>query len=416
MTEATTLPELSTLDPASAADRQAASAIADRPRDQAPAQPLTFALIADIASFKALRLEWDALFARSGKPAQVFQSFDWLWVWTRHYLDPNMTLSIVTGRRAGRLALVLPMVSTRRAGFRTLSFMGDPLSQYGDALIDAEGDAEALADQAIAFVKALPADVVWLRRVREDAAIAGALVRGAKRTSDHTQAPYVDFSGARDISALEQRLSSKFRSGRRRHLRRLNEFGPIAFECHGPGPRARELAQIALAFKNEWVRKGGRFAPTVVDPRFGRFFVEAAAGGDGLPPLRVSAMLCGGEPIGVEISVVCKGWLFGHVLAPRPGLEKQGAGGVLAGHSIASGLEQGYRAYDLLAPADAYKMEWASGSVEVRDFATSRTLLGLLYQRAWLDFGRAFARTQIKQWLPRIRRLLDGAAPAALER
>ena len=89
------------------------------------------------------------------------------------------------------------------------------------------------------------------------------------------------------------------------------------------------------------------------------------------------------------------------MLAPKPGFEKQGVGAILAGQAIIGALEQGYGAYDLLAPADAYKMEWASGCVGVRDFALVRTARGRLYKWLWLDFGRQM----LKSVADRLRRL-----------
>jgi CelD/BcsL family acetyltransferase involved in cellulose biosynthesis len=105
------------------------------PANAAP--PLcAFAIVRDRAAFAALAPEWNALFESSGRPHQIFHTFGWLWRWTQHYRDSNVELTIVTGRREGRLALLWPLASTRLFGLRILSFMGAPLSQYGDALVE----------------------------------------------------------------------------------------------------------------------------------------------------------------------------------------------------------------------------------------------------------------------------------------
>lgn len=368
------------------------------------------ALVTDRAAFDALGREWADLFARGGRPHQVFQTFDWLWHWANHYLDDGASLSIVTGRCEGRLALVWPLVSSRVLGLRILSFMGEPVGQYGDALVEDRPDAAILLAHALDFVTKLPIDVLWLRRVRGDAALAAVLGRGAGRTGAAVQAPYVDFAGATDIVSFENRLSAKFRSGQRRHLRRLEAIGPVAFERHGPGAQAPALVRLAIGFKRDWAVQNGRIAPTIFDPRLESFFADAASGDGRGPDLRVSVMACAGEPIGVEISLACKGWLFGHVLAPKPGFEKQGAGALLAGHSIASATEEGFGGYDLLAPADRYKMEWASGCIEVRDFALARSFAGRIFKWIWIDFGRDACRSIAKSLPPSLVRLLIGRA------
>ena len=405
MREAATGVGAKTLFPAEPEPVQPSQAFREQTQPPPSAAPvLAFAVIADKAAFAALAAEWSQLFERSGRPHQVFQTFAWLWGWANHYLEKNVSLAIVTGRRGGRLALVWPLVSRRRMGLRILSFMGEPLSQYGDALVEDCEDEAALTAQALAFVMTLRVDVVSLRRVRDDAALAATLGASTERTGAPARAPFVDFAGARDAAAFEKRFSAKLRSDRRRRLRRLEDIGPIAFEHHGPGPRARALTETALAFKQDWARRSGRIATALADPRFGRFFIDAADGGAHAPDLRVFAMFCGGAPIGVELSVACKGRVFGHVLASKPGFERQGAGAILAGRSIVDALERGFCGYDLLAPADPYKMEWASGCVGVSDFALARTSAGRLYKWAWLDFGREALRSLAKRLAPHLRR------------
>ena len=104
--------------------------------------------------------------------------------------------------------------------------------------------------------------------------------------------------------------------------------------------------------------------------------------------MRVSALRRGPETLGVEISVLCRGGLFGHVLAPNPDHFSLGVGGVLAEMTILNALECRYAAVDLLAPADAYKLEWANGSVGLGDYVVPLSVRGRLYARLWVRFGR----------------------------
>lgn len=371
-----------------------------------PCAQLDLALIRDRAEFDALGPEWDALFAESGTPSQVFQTFGWLWHWANHYLDNETTLAIVTARREGRLVLVWPLVATRVMGLRVLSFMGDPASQYSDALVEEGPDREPLVSAALDFIMALPFDVISLRRVRDDAAIAAVVDRVAGAAGATTQAPFVDFTGAATVAAFEKRFSAKIRSNRRRDLRRLEDLGPVTFETHAPGQQARALIESALAFKRSWAQRSGQLAPSLFDPRFERFFVSAAEGGAHAPGLRVTAVLCAGEPVGIEISALCKNWAFGHVLAAKPGFEKCGVGAIAVGHAITQAVSQGFAGFDLLAPADPYKMKWASGTVGVRDFAIGRTVAGDLYKKMWLGFGRDAVKS-LARGVPQLVRARD---------
>src|SRR5262249_19714182 len=58
-----------------------------------------FSLISDRADFDALEEEWNALFARAGRPHQLFQTHGWLHHWANHYLDHRTRLSILGARQ-----------------------------------------------------------------------------------------------------------------------------------------------------------------------------------------------------------------------------------------------------------------------------------------------------------------------------
>lgn len=375
---------------------------------------ISFATVADPDDFEALRSEWSALFDTCGRPHQVFQTFEWLAIWAGLYIDKSTRLRVVTGRIEGRLVLVWPLVMRKAFGVRILSGMGEPLSQYSDALIAADlGDAGE--DAAFAYVKALPVDVVSFRRVRDDAAVAPLLRRNLGAPANRQASPFVDLAGARSAEAFEKRFAGKLRSSRRRRRRRLEERGMVTFTHHGPSPEAAALVATALDFKRQWARRTGVLAPALRDARFERFFVAAALAGTLAPGMRVSALRCAAQIVGIEISVACKGRLFGHVLAPCPDFDAAGVGGILAEATIVSALEQGYTAVDLLAPADPYKLEWTTTSVGVGDYSMSLGLLGHLYTRLWLRFGRSAIKTIVSRLQPAIarlsRRLELGAQP-----
>ena len=362
---------------------------------------INFTTISDLGTFEELRLEWISLFAECGDPHQVFQTFEWLAAWAPLYIDARTRLSIVTGRVDGRLVLVWPLVVQKSFGLHVLSCMGDPVSQYSDALM-APGLGDAAADAAFAYIMALPVDVVALRRVRDDAAIAPVLRRWLGASVNRQASPFVDFTGASDADAFEKRFSGKLRTGRRRRKRRLEERGTVTCTHHGPSAEAATLVATSIDFKRQWASQTGILAPALRDPRFERFFVAAALACDNAPQLQVSALRCNAEILGVAISVACKGRLFGHVLAPRPGLGALGLGGILAELIIRNALDQGYEAVDLLAPADSYKLEWTTTSVGVGDYCVSLSAFGALYTLVWLRFGRAALKAIVGRLKPAV--------------
>jgi CelD/BcsL family acetyltransferase involved in cellulose biosynthesis len=349
-------------------------------------------LITSRAEFYALEHEWNALFERSGRPWQIFQSFNWLWHWANHYLDDRTGLSIVAGRQEDRLVMLWPLLVRRVAGLTQVSWMGEPVSEYGDVLLEQTAHARDLLCQAWAFVKSLDADVVYLRKVRHDAVVFPFLVETGVISISSSSAPYLDLASAKDFETYERRYPAKTRSGRRRRLRRLSEMGSVAFEQHTGGPTARDLVDRALAMKRGWLAQRGRLSPVLQDSRFGRFLGDVAQGHRRSTGTRISAVRCNGRPIGVEISFACKGHVFGHVIAHDLAFEKQGVGVVLAQYSIRTAHEQGYDVFDLLAPDDAYKMNWADASMALDDCAVPLSRTGRVYVHLWLRFARRWLK------------------------
>ena len=49
--------------------------------------------------------------------------------------------------------------------------------------------------------------------------------------------------------------------------------------------------------------------------------------------------------------------------------------------------EQGYARFDMMAPADAYKLGWADEAVHFTDWAVPLSAAGAWYIRLWLRYG-----------------------------
>ena len=149
--------------------------------------------------------------------------------------------------------------------------MGEPVSQYGDVLAEDLPDGLRLMRQAWRFIAArLGADVVCLRKVRADAAVAPLLRELGMRQTDAAEAPYLDLASAPDFAGYELRYTGKARKNRRRLARRLAEQGPLAIERHTGGAEARAAAPQAVALKREWIKHTGRVSRALGGPALRR--------------------------------------------------------------------------------------------------------------------------------------------------
>jgi DNA-binding transcriptional LysR family regulator len=120
----------------------------------------SLSLIATRADFEALEPQWNALFERAGRPHQFFQTFNWLWHWADHYLDCDTEPVIVAGWRHGLLVMAWPTIATRALGVRTIAWMGEPVSPYGDVLVEDGPGTLDLLRQGWARLTSLDADVI----------------------------------------------------------------------------------------------------------------------------------------------------------------------------------------------------------------------------------------------------------------
>lgn len=353
---------------------------------------LAFTLIDTRASFEALGPEWNALFDRAGRPEQVFQTFGWNWHWCRHYLGRRLwgrRLAVVTGRLAGELVLVMPLVLERRAGLKQLVWMGEPVSQYGDVVAAPEAANLQTLEQAWQFaVRVTRADVANLRKVRADAVAAPLMAQIGAVVTATEEAPYLDFRRAQDLASYEAGLSAKGRKNRRRHMRRLSERGPVAFADHEATDDAARLAGFAVLMKRAWLKSRDRISLAMTDDRFLGFFADVAQGREHRVPCKVLELRSCNEVAALEVVLECKGVRFLHIAVYGLKFDKCGAGGLLLEHSLTDCFTSGMTRLDLLAPRHEYKMEFADGTVQVRDHAVALTLAGRAYTSGYLGMRR----------------------------
>ncbi|MDX2306865.1 MAG: GNAT family N-acetyltransferase [Hyphomicrobium sp.] len=373
---------------------------------------LDLALIENRADFDALEAEWNDLYERVGQSATLFQSFNWLWHWANHFLPlrdaaHGQHLAIVTARANGRLVLIAPLAISLKRGIRRLSWMGDPVSQYGDVLADpAIVSNEDIAATLMFALHATRADVLCLRRVRADAAVTAALRRLSCETTDRQMAPFLDLSNARTFDAYEQRYTKSARKNRKRLRRRLEERGPMAIERRACSPEAGDVAPVAIALKRAWLKEKGLVSTALADPRTEAFFKDALSSVDHSAGVEAAVLRSNGETAAVEIAITSHGRTAIHVIAYGLKFEKCGAGALLMEDSIRHAVERGVTTVDLMAPGDSYKFDWADCAVAVEDWSKARTTLGRAYTAVALKLVRKNLKTALMAMPLPMRRIM----------
>ncbi|KAB2847286.1 MAG: GNAT family N-acetyltransferase [Hyphomicrobiaceae bacterium] len=402
-----------------AADGSAARAPETPSADYAPFA-VKLGVVFTRGGFDALEAEWKELEGRVDAAHQVFQSFNWSWHWCNHYLPkagggkPCLELAVVTGRMSGRLVMVWPLVLEHVIGLRILRWLGEPVSQYGDALVEHGPHRHELLAAGYDFaLRRLAPDVVHLANVRADAVAAPLLQAEDVSVIAAGRAPFNDLQAYASYCDFEKALAGKDKKSRRRHRRRLGEKGAVRAEIMAEGAEARAFAARAVRMKREWLEARGLSSRAFADNRIEAFMAEVA--GDERRPVgcRIGVLTCAGQTTAIEIVFRNAAHAVSHIKVYAPEFEMHGPGHLLTEDLIQSIFYEGAATYDLMAPDAAYKWIWADQSVPVREHALARTRRGRLYVSLYLKRMRPKLKAALGKLPMSVRRRLLRARQTA---
>lgn len=355
--------------------------------------PVSVEVLHGVTAFRSLKSEWDALFARAGRPHQLFQSHVLLDHWATAYADEASGTIIIAARAGERLAAIVPLALNRTLGVKRLRIMGAPIAQFDDALIDPDY-ISAIKTPLWHAISTLGADLFETYRVRADSALGSLLPTGGVLT-EKSDAPFACLSSRVCGHEPGPAYSAKERSNVRRRQRRLAELGSLAMTSYPPGDEAGMLAVCAIDIKRRALKAAGIISPAVRGQGFEHFFRSAAL--DPASGLLVTAIELDGKPAAIDLSFLCKATAFGHVLATEPAMVQSGAGSVLVHHVLATAKAAGARTFDLLAPADSYKLQHADATTPVASTIYPLTLSGQLFVKAYHGMAIPMARRLVRK-------------------
>ncbi len=378
--------------------------------------PVQYAIVQDLEGFEALETEWNGLHHRCAARGNPFQSFGWCWHWARHFINgKSHRLHILSVRMNGRLIIVWPMVRERSKGLVSLRFIGTPLTQYGDILLDPGTPPDILEASWRQLRDTAGVDLVEFYKVREDAAIVPLLESIGAFVTQRDRAPFVDMSGAADYESFARaRYNKKRRGNIKRLYRRFEEMASVEFEVAGEGPQAARLVDELFEMKRQWLREKAMLSRTLDDPRTLAFFRDAVSDPRKSTNARVTTLRCGEELIGAEISFAAGSRLCVHIIGHNTRHDRWSPGQLTTAMSLERSLADGYTCYDFLGPDAPFKSQWANGALAVNDLAAPTSWKGQLWARLYLGFGRGWLKSLYRNLPTPLRRMTASALPTFL--
>jgi CelD/BcsL family acetyltransferase involved in cellulose biosynthesis len=337
--------------------------------------------IRDPEALRRLAPEWQALMARAGPPATIFQSYDWAAACMTE-LEPGRQLCVLTARDHGRLVAIAPLMRDRQIGFATLRWLGGSLAIYGDVLADDRVDVPAWLRRALDQLTAQgEAHSLLLDNVRADARVAPFL-GDIGRKSGSKSAPWIDLETLGTFEVWRARQSRATRRSRARRLKRLEAAGAVSFRFERAGsidsqhavPRLAEL----FAMKRDWAEGRHVISRTIHAPAF-EAIVGALVTGKSCLDARLSVLLLDGKAISIELGFVVGRVYISYLGAYDPRFEAFSPGLLQLERTLEACFAEGLEAFDLQPPADAYKLSLACDAVPVSGYAAALTSLGRIH-------------------------------------
>lgn len=369
-------------------------------------------LLVGAAALDALEADWRAL-ADAAPDRSVFLAYGFARPLADYHERRGERVLVARVDLGGSVACLLPVAIAKRSGLRVAAFLGDPISQYGDALL-AAGAPRDLPEIALqALIESGEADVFALRRVRADAAIRGALARFARPIGSPTPSRFADMSGGIDADELMLALGgAKQRRERQRSRRRLSEYGDVVVEIR-TGEDACAWIGEAIELKRLRLAQAGVASPVIDDPETAAVFRQAARDAGEGRAVVVSRLTIGGTPAAYELGLVRGRRYHAYLGVTVEGYPNASPGKIVMEETFRWCAREGIETFDLLPSDDGYKRHWSNGAVEVRDFIAATSLAGSLYADAWLGVVRPRLRAGLDLLPATLRRRVGAAAMRA---
>ncbi|MGH2982052.1 MAG: GNAT family N-acetyltransferase [Solirubrobacterales bacterium] len=319
--------------------------------------------------FERLEGEWEDLAGRSG--AAPFCQPGWISAWWTAFGTGELALLAL--RRRGALAGLIPL---RRGNGRLSSPTNWHTPLYGPVVED-DRAAEELWERLFRLdVRSVDLAFVDAENGTTDLA-ADTARRAGRVVAARTlmSSPYVPLDGSWED--YERSLSRNRRKGIRRRMRSLQAQGEVSAEVRecGEGVDAA-LEELFEVEASGW--KGKRGTAISSTPATRHFYTEVARWAAGRGTLRLAFLRLDGRPLACELALV-DGGVWYSVKAGYEAAAGQFAPGVLLlRETLQRAFSSGLAQYDLLGPADDYKLGWARHSAR-RDWirACARSPAGL---------------------------------------
>lgn len=330
--------------------------------------------------------EWEELAVRTG--ASPFIRPGWFLRWWEAFGSGE--LSIVTLRREGRLAGVLPVCRSR-------GVISSPTNWHSDLYAATAEDAAARAALFAALFELSPRRIE-LSFLDGESGDVDSLTEAAGgyriETEVMMRALFASIEG--DWETFLAGLSGKLRGNIRRYRKRAEALGEVSLDVSDGGDRLDELLDEGLRLEaSGWKAEKG--TAILSDPATEHFYRETArwAAEQGL--LALAFLRIDGKAVAFSFGLETADGQYLLKLGQDAELEKLGLGTLMMAEMVSRAFALGLSVTEFMGGSDPYKKRWATGSRELlRTRAFAPTPAGVA-SRVVHTHGRRLAKKALRR-------------------
>ena len=355
-------------------------------------------LITNPLALNNLGNAWRELEQTCHIPPTVFQSYDWVKTWADVHLpiQTNEKLFIITGHIDNHLVYIMPLSLSKKRGLRTLTWLSQPIAQYGDILCDKSLDAAKWTEATINFIKHHNyADIMRLRHVRATSNIGAYSAAHLYDAKLYEQAPTMDLTRFATEADYDARYDGDQRRRRRRIRSKIEKMGPIVYETLDE-PETDPNIDLALSEKRKWLAERGRYNSVFCQSTHATFLKALVRQQTSSIKTITTRLSAGGKPVTWEIGFIYQGTQYQYLTSHMLDMTDLSPSRLAFDFSQRQALRDGVKNYDLMVPYDPHKESWATRSEPVNDFYLPLTTLGAIYGHFYVGALRPMLRKTYK--------------------
>ncbi|MDE2446479.1 MAG: GNAT family N-acetyltransferase [Alphaproteobacteria bacterium] len=352
-------------------------------------------LITSVSHLDALAKQWQNLEHDNAITPTVFQSFAWTKSWAENYGNVSVCseIHVFAGFVANRLVFVWPLMKTHHLGVSTLTWLTDPIGQYGDILCAKDQNAVRWMSNTLQLIKRLKGiDIIRLRHVRENCLVSAFANAHFKDANLHEQAPFLDLNTFSSEADYDARYNTQQRKRRKKIRSKLEEMGPVEFKSLVPGSVNDQAMNEAIAEKNLWLTERGRFNRVLGCPRHVSFLKSLSRHRAEDFEFITTELRAGDKPVSWEIGFNYKGTHFAYITSHVNALTDLSPGRLHMDLSQRLALAMKQQRFDLMVPNDTHKESWCSAKVDTKDYYLPVSVIGKFYGPLYLSMIRPAMR------------------------